>query len=243
VMIFKQTLSIGALLLAGAITLPAQNDRLHVDDSNGDGTISRNEWRGSLRDFSDLDVNHDGILSGNEVPGSRRNGSRDWGTRSRSADTDARVGRLDQNASGRIEGYEWPYNSEVFHQLDTDRDSVLSPRELKSITSVGLEKLDKNRDGRLDTNEWPGGYADFERLDQNRDGKIAASEYFDRGGEWQRRQRFNNWDSNRSGIIESTEWKSAPELFHRLDRDRDSTVSWDEFMADKERYNPPYSWR
>jgi Ca2+-binding EF-hand superfamily protein len=80
-------------------------------------------------------------------------------------------------------------------------------------------------------------------LDADRDGRISSGEYVERGAEWQRRQRFDSWDSNRNGIIDSGEWQSAPNLFHRLDANGDSKVSWQEFRADTERYRPPYKWQ
>jgi len=239
-MAYQSTLILGALLLGGAVTLPAQYNETHPDDSDRDGTVSRREWRGDMGEFRRLDSNRDGALSGTEVPGMRNTRNR-RGERGR--DASEATDKLDRNRTGVVEGYEWPYNADVFHKLDTDHDSVLSPDELRNITSVTLRELDKNRDGRLDDSEWPGGYADFNRLDRNRDGKVGSNEYFQGGGEFQKRQRFDNWDTNRNGIIESTEWKTAPKLFHRLDTDGDSRVSWDEFMADREHYSPPYDWR
>ena len=36
-------------------------------DRNGDGAISRSEWRGSESEFRRQDWNNDGVLSGDEV--------------------------------------------------------------------------------------------------------------------------------------------------------------------------------
>jgi Ca2+-binding EF-hand superfamily protein len=246
-----KNLTLGVVFLASVHTLGAQQSAyIHSDDTNRDGSISQAEWRGRMSEFRDLDQNRDGILSGNEVPGSRRSGSQNredrtayGGERQRSVDGSSAATRLDKDQSGVVEGYEWPYNAEVFHQLDTDRDSVLSADELRNITSVNVRALDKNGNGRLDSNEWPGGYADFERLDENRDGRVNANEYSRRGGDWQKRQRFDQWDSDRNGLIDSQEWRSAPRLLKRLDSNGDSRVSWEEFRADTERYNPPYNWR
>lgn len=246
-MFYQIKLTLGALLLCGGMTLSAQYQRpLHPDDRNGDGAISRDEWRGSDRMFRDYDRNRDGILSGTEVPGSRRNDAvteRDAYDDRVNSRNRTRAGSLDNNASGVVEGYEWPYNADIFHRLDTNEDSVLSTDELNNLNNLTLTQLDTNRNGRIDREEWPGGFAQFERLDANGDGKIGPREYFDRGGEYQRRQRFDNWDANRDGTIQSTEWKSAPRLFHRLDTNGDSMVSWDEFRADTERYSPPYDWK
>ena len=242
------TLTLRVLLCSVPLVSFAQyRSSSHPDDDNSDGAISRNEWRGDARTFRELDRNRDGVLSGNEVPGSarreRRNNERSYGQRSRD-DAGGRADRLDKNESGVVEGYEWPYNRAVFHRLDRNRDSVLSPDELDNIDATTLTELDRNRDGTVDSKEWPGGFAKFERLDNDRNGRVSADEYFERGGEWRRRQRFDAWDTNRDGIIQSTEWKSDAKLFHRLDTDRDSTVTWDEFRSDTERYlRPPESLR
>src|SRR5688572_33355188 len=136
-----KTVTFGVLLIAGVHPVCAQSDRMHRDDANRDGMITRSEWRGRISEFRDLDLNRDGMLSGNEVPSNRRDGERnpdDRRTSSRNSDESGqggpeRAGKLDKNASGVVEGYEWPYNSAVFHKLDTDGDSVLSASELKNI--------------------------------------------------------------------------------------------------------------
>ena len=44
-------------------------------------------------------------------------------------------------------------------------------------------------------------------------------------------------------IIDADEWRSAPQLFRRLDTNGDRRVTWEEFRADTETYQPPYNWR
>ena len=66
-----RSLTLGlALVLAGAATATAQNRvnmRFQGMDRNGDGVITRAEWRGSDRSFEVHDWNGDGKLSGDEV--------------------------------------------------------------------------------------------------------------------------------------------------------------------------------
>jgi Ca2+-binding EF-hand superfamily protein len=243
-MIYQSSLlSVGVMLFLTAAIAPAQNNRnTHPDDTNGDGRISRAEWRGTATEFRQLDSNRDNMLSGTEIPGDSVDNSRvNRGSQGRQGSAEVR--QLDKNASGVVEGYEWPYNRQVFHQLDTDQNSVLSSDELRNMSSVTLKELDRNGNGRLDANERSGDYADLDRLDANRDGKISPDEYVQRGGEWQKRQRFDQWDTNRNGVIDSTERRTAPQLFRRLDTDGDAKVTWEEFRADTERYQPPYNWR
>jgi Ca2+-binding EF-hand superfamily protein len=232
----SRLLATGTLLIAGALLAPAQSSRLERHDRNGDGVVTRSEWRGNDNAFDRQDMNNDGVLSGDELTGQQR-------SRSRNRTADRAADRLDKNDSGVVEGYEWPYNSRIFRQLDKDGDSVLSTDELGNLNTAALSQLDQNRNREIDEDEWPGGFAQFDKLDDNRDGKVSSSEYFERGGEWQRRQRFDSWDKNRNGVIESTEWQTSAALFRRLDTSGDSVVSWEEFTRSTEQYDKPFGWR
>jgi hypothetical protein len=227
------------------LTPESYAQRRDTFDHDGDGRISRSEWAGNNRSFNQRDRNRDGYLDRHELPPGLRDrvfGPNNADRQRQPADPEQAMGRLDKNWSGAVEGYEWPYNKRVFHELDRDRNSVLTADELSNITSATMIQLDRNNNGRIDPDEWPGGFAEFRDLDADNNGVISSEEYFNRGGEWQRRQRFSEWDSNRDGFISSTEWRSRPDLFHRLDTDRDSRLSRDEFMASTERYDNPFGW-
>jgi Ca2+-binding EF-hand superfamily protein len=227
------------LCFTACVILPAQERRrTHPDDANGDGRISRSEWRGGAAEFQQRDINGDGFLSGTEIPSGQSNSIDERSGRSQG---NAEMRKLDKNANGAVEGYEWPYNSDVFHRLDTDGNSVLTADELRNLPSVAQRELDQNPNERPNSRRTT--YPEFDRLDTNRDGRVTPEEYSQRGAEWQRRQRFDEWDTNRNGVIDSSEWNAAPQLFRRLDANRDSRVTWEEFRADTERYRPPYNWR
>jgi Ca2+-binding EF-hand superfamily protein len=229
-----------SLILSAAFALPlclsAQTwgTDFPATDRNGDGIVSRSEWRGNNRTFNQHDSNRDGVLSGNELPGyvDDRDRYRDQ-TRNRpqARGGGGGVGKLDQNRTGRVEGHEWPYNQQLFHKLDTDADSTLSADELRNIETATMDELDMNRNRRIDPDEWPGGFAKFEQLDQDKDGRVTSREYFDRGGAWQRRDRFDSWDTNKDGVIQSHEWKTAPAMFRRMDTTRNSKIEFDVFQA------------
>jgi Ca2+-binding EF-hand superfamily protein len=213
-------------------TEPQRHRQFSRWDRNGDDVIQRHEWRGDMATFRQHDLNRDGRITWHEYSNQTAVGE---GTR-------ARTQRLDKNNSGAVEGYEWPYNRELFHQLDRDANSVLTEDELRNMSQATLSQLDRNKNGQIDSSEWPGGFATFRDLDQDGDGRVTSSEYFDRGGNWQRRQRFQSWDKNGDGIIQSTEWQNEPALFHRLDTNANSQIEWEEFHADTERYLTPRRW-
>ena len=262
---YRKLTTLGALAFSAALLLPAQTTRsMDRDDRNNDGMISRREWRGTARQFRALDINRDGMLSGDElieagydtesssfgdqsdrrVENERYRTDNDRNVYGQQTQTRGRaVDRLDKNRSGKVEGYEWPYNPDVFHQLDTDHDSALSQDELANINKVTMQELDKNHNGRIEADEWPGGFAEFDRLDQNGDGKLTANEYFQRGGEWQKRSRFDSWDTNHDGVLDQSEWQTTGALFRRVDTNRDGRVDWNEYLASEDRYDKPFGWR
>ena len=107
------------------------NMRFQGMDRNGDGRISRSEWRGNDVSFNNHDWNRDGILSGDEVrPGAR--GDDDWDDRDWDADDrwEGQFGRLDRNDDGYLTGPEWPGDLRLFDRIDTNDDGLLSLREV-----------------------------------------------------------------------------------------------------------------
>ena len=51
----------------GASNNNGRRMRFQGMDADGDGVITRTEWRGNLQSFRQQDLNDDGVLSGNEV--------------------------------------------------------------------------------------------------------------------------------------------------------------------------------
>ena len=92
----------------------ARQARFGGMDRNGDGAISRSEWRGSESEFRRQDWNNDGVLSGDEVAAATSAGLADFQT-------------LDQDGNGRVTVQEW---RRAFNQLDNNRDGALTEDEL-----------------------------------------------------------------------------------------------------------------
>ncbi|HYV06753.1 MAG TPA: EF-hand domain-containing protein [Blastocatellia bacterium] len=94
---------------------------LQRSDANGDGQISRDEWKGRPRGFERLDRNHDGTLTRDEA----EQAARDRAEHRRKA-----IEQADKNGDGQINREEWQRRPEVFDRLDQNRDGVLTREEL-----------------------------------------------------------------------------------------------------------------
>ncbi|HKI02975.1 MAG TPA: hypothetical protein VKK31_13450 [Thermoanaerobaculia bacterium] len=147
-------------------------------DTNRDGRITRDEWRGNDNSFNQHDWNGDGVLSGIEVtPGTQRPGGND--------DDDNNDGNrfdsLDRNRDGRISPEEWRGQRAAFERLDVNRDGFVSRDELalggNDRLARAFRALDANRDLRLSRSEWQGDAAQFDRLDLNLDGFLSWNEF------------------------------------------------------------------
>jgi hypothetical protein len=237
-----------ALMLAlGSIDVFAQgrrNMRFAAMDADGDGVITRQEWRGSARSFRTHDWNGDGILSGDEVrPGARReDGDRnepEFDSSEREYDfadwTPRGFTELDHNRDGRISRDEWHFNLDGFRRADHNRDGSLSRAEFLGDADVDDDRedrfadLDANGDGRVSRAEWHGTAERFESLDDNRDGLLTRAEM--RGTNEPPADLFTSVDVDRNNAITRDEWHWSRTSFDRRDRNRDGRLTREEFTG------------
>lgn len=238
-------IGLAVAVFAGATNAQAQM-RFQGMDSNNDGVITRDEWRGNDRSFRNQDWNGDGMLSGEEVRvGGRRqtNWSQDWNHDGRVDNFDAQIFQrfrgYDMNNDNRVARQEWPGDGRLFMRLDTNRDGVLSVQEYTqgggfNLDSLGgpafrFSNIDTNNDGWITRNEWVMGNSDFNRLDINRDNRISRFEFendtssYHDGGYSQR--PFNAIDTNRDGWVTRPESRMTNIEFDRFDTNRDNRIS------------------
>lgn len=97
-------------------------------DRNGDGRISRTEWRGNDQSFANHDWNGDGILSGSEVRPAGQWDDDDWNGEHGWQD---RFDTLDRNDDDYLSHAEWPGADRLFNVLDLNRDGRVSFREVQ----------------------------------------------------------------------------------------------------------------
>jgi len=223
-----------------------ENMRFQGMDRNGDGVITRAEWRGSAQSFRVHDWNRDGRLSGDEVrPGAQRGVNRDEydyaPDRAREFDdwTSEGFAYLDHNRDGRLGRDEWHYDVESFVRADRNRDNVLSREEFLGGDNIDYDRndrfeyLDANNNGRVERREWHGDMDTFARLDRNSDGSLSRYEMRGQESGEGNNQRdadlFASLDYNRDNRISQDEWHWSRRSFLQQDTNRDGNVSRDEF--------------
>jgi hypothetical protein len=183
---------------------PAGPMRFRGLDRNGDRVVTRLEWRGNDRSFSNHDWNGDGILSGVEVVPS--------GGRA------ARVARV-----GLFERFV-PLPRRLVAPVAIDVVPVLSPPPLALLPLPPLDlalplRLDENRLERLVRVE---GFVPIETVVR----RVAVAPV-DR---LLVTERFVVLDRNRDAFLSFDEWSGPRALFVDLDRNRDRLLVRDELV-------------
>ena len=155
-------------------------------DANGDGRISRDEWRGSAQSFRVHDWNRDGMIAGNELRDAVRQAQADTLEDYDAVDSlndwsASRFTALDQNRDGRITRAEWQYDPDSFYRVDRDRNNVLSRAEFlggdfDDDRGDRFDYLDADGNNRVTRQEWHASADAFTWLDRNRDGVLSRVE-------------------------------------------------------------------
>jgi len=108
--------------------VPPNQRRFRPMDTNNDGIIQRNEWRGSAQSFDVHDWNNDNVLTGEEV--NESSAPRGWAVDDMAYDTLDSFEYLDVNNNERIDAREWHGTVAAFNRLDVNNDDVLSRQEM-----------------------------------------------------------------------------------------------------------------
>lgn len=200
--------------------------RWRAMDTNGDGRITRSEWRGNARAFANHDWNNDGVLSGDELRSVQGDRPTDW--------TAERFTDLDRNRDGRLTRGEWVDDADGFDRVDRNGDNRVTRAEfLRAGTADDLtsqdrfDELDSNRNGRIERREWDGTRDGFDWLDRNNDGSLSRAETVGNDASAQG-TTFRSLDVDRSGSIEMDEWPGTRNSFAARDRNGDWRLTEEE---------------
>ncbi len=212
-------------------------------DADGDGRISRDEWRGSAQSFRVHDWNRDGFIAGNELRDAVRQAQagelEDYDAVDSMNDWSAsRFIALDRNRDGRIARAEWQDDLDSFYRVDRDRNNVVSRTEFlggdfDDDRGDRFDYLDADGNNRVTRQEWHASADAFTWLDRNRDGVLSrvevegnSADSVDTGGD-----AFGRLDANGDNRISPAEWRWTRSSFDQRDANRDGVLSRREMVG------------
>lgn len=209
--------------------LDRRQNRFAEMDQNGDGIITRTEWRGTARSFNENDWNDDGRLSGDEV-------------RVGATPPPMRFAQMDQNGDGMITRAEWRGTAQAFDRNDWNNDGRLSGDEVRfgaTPPAILYAEMDQNGDGVITRAEWRGGAQAFNLADWNNDGRLSGDEVRVGVDRPNVAMRFSEMDQNRDGMISRAEWRGNAQAFDNHDWNSDGRLSGEEVRIGA---RPRYDW-
>ena len=120
-------MAFGILALAGTLVAQGQRaGRAARMDANGDGKISKEEWKGPANMFSRLDADNDGYITRDEMAKQRQN------RLGPAARVGRNLGKMDANNDGKISVDEWKGTKEMFDRIDSNRDGYITRDEIRA---------------------------------------------------------------------------------------------------------------
>ena len=152
-------------------------------DADGDGKISRDEFRGPAEVFDRMDRNGDGVLEHDELAKGREERMAQMKAVWDQIGKDEMFDAIDANGDGVVTKDEFK---------SADLGQIVGQAMMKARAALGMggrggngkeggkggliQRFDKDGDGLLSADEFPRGREVFERLDENGDGLLDSKE-------------------------------------------------------------------
>jgi len=178
-------------------------------DKNHDGRVTRDEWKGNDKSFSNHDKNHDGVITADEATDSA----------SAIPAPVAKPGAAPTAAPAATPAPA-PRATPVQSPVPTPGAHSNPPSSTPGPATTSIGALDSNKDGKISQLEWDGSPEAFKRLDLNHDGVLGPQEV----ASAKARPEFDKIDVNKDGKISKLEWNGDPASFNKLDVNHDGVV-------------------
>ncbi len=224
-------------------------------DTNEDGQLTKEEFKGPDEMFERLDADGDGVITKAEIEVVRaQRGQRGGDPAQR---WQQMLERVDANNDGQISKEEFQGEDEVFDRLDGNADGTLVQEEFVAATARRgqrrgdpaqqwqqmLERVDANNDGQVSKEEFQGPDEMFDRMDANGDGVLTQEEFMAAAGQQRLRQRqapgimlMRMMDKDGDERISQLEWA---DFFTEADADGDGFITLAELDAQIRKMAPP----
>jgi len=156
-------------------------DKFGALDTNKDGKIAKDEFKGSGKAFAWVDADHNGYIS---RPEATRAYLATIGMLSLAEKAHA-YRAMDANHDGKISAAEYKGPKSHFARIDANHDGSITRAEAArafqsyvhhATIVASLKKMDTNKDGMISVAEYQGPKPGFARLDVNKDGRIGPRE-------------------------------------------------------------------
>ena len=119
-------------------------------DTDGDGLIAREEWKGQTVDYDKIDINRDARLSAAELTthiaaAQKSGGGKKSGGKAK--DPKEMIKKMDTDGDSLIAREEWKGQTEAYDQIDINRDARLSIAELTTHFAATSESAGGKKSG------------------------------------------------------------------------------------------------
>lgn len=184
---------------------PKGGENLLFKDVDGNGIITKEEWKGTPEEFQSFDGDQNGSLSKEECQAALELGKEfHHGCISKFCKTTTEL--MDTDKNGEISLEEWKCSPKEFARLDKDKNGSLSKDEaalcckaMKDFQSFHknecpkalFDSKDADKNGAISLEEFKGAKEDFDKLDADKNGSLSMEEITSchkesKGFEWEK---------------------------------------------------------